>query len=177
MTASTETPEEKPVKKFTGKKALMWIVGFFLIIFAVNAIVASIAVGTWGGLETKDAYRKGLYYNDEIAAAEEQKKSGWKIFLRHSPRSLIKGSQDARLDVEIIWPESDLPPAQVIAVISRAVTNAYDQKITLTKTGNNIFTAPLSLPMAGQWNVSVLVKRPNNTIYQLKEKIFIPAAE
>lgn len=177
MTSSPKKTEEKPVKKFTGKKALMWIVGFFLVVFTVNAIMAYIALGTWGGLETNDAYRKGLYYNDEIAAAEEQKKSGWKIFLKHNPRSLEKTSESARLDVEIIWPESDLPPAQVIAIISRAVTDAYDQKIILTKTGNNIFTAPLSLPMAGQWNVSVLVKRPNGTIYQLREKFFVPAAD
>lgn len=168
----TSSPE-KPIKEFTGKKAFMWIAGFFLIIFIVNAIMATIAVGTWGGLETKDAYRKGLYYNDEIAAAESQKKSGWKMSLKHSPNSLKRD----RLDVEIIWPVADLPPANVAAHISRAVTDAYDKKIILTKTGNNIYTAPLSLPQAGQWNVTILVKRADGPIYQLREKILVTAEE
>ncbi len=159
----------KPNKEFTGKKALMWIVGFFLIIFIVNAIMATIAVGTWGGLETNDSYRKGLYYNDEIAAAEIQKSSGWKIALSHSP----SGLQNDRLDVEISWPEGDLPPAKVTAIISRAVTNAYDQQIILTKSGKNIYTAPLNLPQAGQWNINILVKRADGPIYQLREKILV----
>ncbi|PCI51677.1 MAG: hypothetical protein COB49_01075 [Alphaproteobacteria bacterium] len=167
------TPDKKPIKEFTGRKALMWIVGFFLIIFTVNAIMAYIAVGTWGGLETQDAYRKGLYYNDEIAAAEEQKKSGWKISLKHSPGVL----QPDRLDVEIIWPESDLPPAKVVALITRAVTDAFDQEIILTKTGSNIYTGPLSLPQAGQWNVNILVKTADGPIYQLREKIFVKTEE
>lgn len=160
---------QKPKKEFTGRKALMWIVGFFLIVFTVNAIMATIAIGTWGGLETRDAYRKGIHYNDEIAAAAIQEKSGWEISLKHSPVTL----QGGRLDVEIIWPQSDLPPANVTAVITRAVTNAYDQEITLTKTGSNIYTAPLNLAQAGQWNVNILVKSADGPIYQLIEKIFI----
>lgn len=171
------SPQTKPIKKFTGKKALMWIVGFFLIIFTVNGFMAYIALGTWGGLETKNAYKKGIFYNDELAAADEQKISGWKISLKHSPRSLKDDIQSARLDVEITWPTGDLPPAQVKAFISRLVTDIYDQDITLSKTGNNIYTAPLHLPMAGQWGVTVLVKRADGLIYQLKEKFFVPAAE
>jgi len=159
----------KPIKKFTGKKALIWIVGFFLIIFTANAIMATIAIGTWGGLETNDAYKKGLFYNDEIAAAKDQINSGWEISLKHRPASL----KNDRLDVEILWPESDLPPANVTALISRAVTNVHDQKITLTKVGGNIYTAPVTLPQAGQWNIAILVKRADGPIYRLTDKIFI----
>lgn len=169
----TEQPEAKPVKKFTGKHALIWIVSFFLVIFTANAIMATIAIGTWGGLETDNAYRKGIFYNNEIAAAEEQKASGWQISLSHTPTSLMGD----RLDVSVTWPKDDLPPATVSALITRAVTNAYDQEITLTRTGNNIYTAPLSLPFKGQWHVNILVKRTKDTIYQFKDKIFIEAEQ
>ena len=168
----TSTPE-KPIKEFTGKKALMWIVGFFLVIFTVNAIMATIAVGTWGGLETKDAYKKGLYYNDEIAAAEIQKNSGWDITLSHSPTRLTGD----RIDVAITWPDSDLPPEKVVALIGRAVTDIHDQRIILTKTGTHIYSAPLTLPKAGQWNITILVKQANGPVYQLKEKILTTAEE
>lgn len=171
--SATEKSKAKSVKKFTGKHALIWIVGFFLVVFAANAIMATIAIGTWGGLETDDAYRKGLYYNDEIAAAEEQKTSGWQISLSHTPVSLMGD----RLDVSITWPTDDLPPANVTALITRAVTNAYDQEITLTKAGKEVYTAPLSLAFKGQWNVNILVKLTNGTIYQIKEKIFVEAEQ
>ncbi len=160
---------EEPIKKFTGKKALMWFVGFFLIIFTVNGIMAYLAVGTWGGLETEDAYRKGIRYNDEISAASEQKQSGWIISLVHRPKTL-KGD---RIDIYISWPETDLPPAQVTAVVGRAVTNRYDQQITLTMTRDNIYTTAVEIPEPGQWNIKILVKRAEGPLYQLNEEFFI----
>lgn len=169
MTAEDSRATTKPVKKFTGKKALLWAFGFFGIIFTVNGIMATIALGTWGGLDTPDAYRKGLYYNEELAAASVQKSSGWKISLSHIPTAI----QGDRLDVKIIWPENDLPPAKVTAMITRPVTNAHDQKVFLTQTGTGVYTTPVKLPQAGQWNITVHVKRVNGDLYQLQEKIFV----
>lgn len=159
--------EKSSIKKFTGKKALCWFVGFFLVVFSVNGIMTYFALNSWGGLQTKNAYRKGIHYNDQIAAAEQQKKSGWKISLAHIPTSPDKD----RLDAEVIWPENDLPPAQVTALISR---HAHDQELTLTKTGRNIYSSPLSLPKAGQWHVTILVNLTDGPTYRLKQKIFIP---
>ncbi|MCF6216388.1 MAG: FixH family protein [Emcibacter sp.] len=163
--------------RFTGKKALMWIVGFFLVIFTVNGIMAYFALGTWGGLETENSYRKGIHYNEQITAAEKQAESGWEIYLRHSPEIITaEAGETGRLDIEVIWPENDLPPAKVTALITRAVTNIYDQEVILTKSRDNLYTAPLSLPLAGQWNVEILVKRPNGDLYKLKQKISVAAA-
>ncbi|MCF8473208.1 MAG: FixH family protein [Emcibacter sp.] len=176
MTQPEKTTPEKKItekkiteKKFTGKKVFLWFFGFFLIVFMANGIMAYIAVGTWGGLETDDAYRKGIFYNQEISASEEQKKSGWVISLSHIPDSL----DDQKINVLITWPEGDLPPKKVSAFINRSVTNAYDQEIILTKSENNIYTGSLILPEPGQWNIDVLVTRDKNTIYQHKEKIFV----
>ncbi|NOZ66559.1 MAG: FixH family protein [Alphaproteobacteria bacterium] len=159
-----------PAKEFTGKKAMMWIVGFFLVIFTVNAIMATVAVGTWGGLETDNAYRKGLFYNNEIAAAEDQHKSGWTIALSHRPTAM----ENDRIGVKITWPENDLPPVQVSVLITRAVTNAYDQEIILTNAGDNIYTAAVKFAEPGQWDVDVIVKRSEGPVYQLTDKIFVP---
>lgn len=155
------------IKKFTGKKALLWFVGFFLVVFSVNGVMAYFALNSWGGLATKNAYRKGIHYNDQIALAEQQEKSGWQIALARIPTSADKD----RLDVEVTWPENDLPPTQVTALISR---HAHDQEITLTKINDNIYSSPLNLPQAGQWHVTILVNRVSGPIYRLKQKIFIP---
>lgn len=160
---------QKKESKFTGKRAFLWFGGFFLVIFAVNGIMIYLALGTWSGLDTKNAYGKGLYYNDEIAAAKAQRRSGWEIFLTRRPDTANGG----RLNVTISWPQGDLPPAKVIARLSRPVTNRYDHDIVLTKTATNIYSAPLELPLAGQWDLAILVKRPEGPIYQLHEKIFI----
>jgi len=160
-------------KKFTGKKALIWIIGFFGVVFAVNGVMLYMALHTWGGLETDDAYRKGLFYNREITAAEDQAKSGWIISLDHQPISL----RGDILAVNITRPDGDLAPEKVTAFISRAVTNIYDQTITLDQLGANQYGTPLTLPQPGQWDVDIRVSRPNGPLYQLKEKIFIAAPE
>lgn len=165
--------EKKTAGKFTGKKAMMWFMGFFGVVFTVNGIMLYIALSTWGGVETEHAYRKGLFYNREIAAAENQAKSGWKISLDHQPISL---SGDT-LAVNIARPDGDLPPEKVTVFISRAVTNAYDKTITLDKLGENQYGTPLILPLPGQWDVDIRVYRADGTLYQLKEKIFIAAQE
>jgi len=188
MTSSdTPPPEQAPkqhqdkeIKKFTGKKALIWIVGFFLVVFTVNGIMAYLALGTWGGLETENAYRKGIHYNTEIAAAEAQAESGWKIALKNSPMIWHTApdkdiDHDNSLVVEVVWPDDNLPPVLVTALVTRAVTDIYDQEIILVKNETGLYTAPLTLPLAGQWNVTILVKRANGPIYQLKEKIFVTA--
>lgn len=176
MTTSDE--KSRDVKKFTGKKALIWIVSFFLVIFTVNGIMTYFALGTWGGLQTTDSYRKGIFYNDEIAAAEAQANSGWKIILRHSPERLsTPRGPDMRLDVEVSRPANDLPPVKVTALVTRAVTNIHDQRLILTERADGLYTAPLTLPEAGQWNVTILVRRADDTIYQLKDKIMVAAAD
>ncbi|VAX03491.1 hypothetical protein MNBD_ALPHA03-1062 [hydrothermal vent metagenome] len=172
-----ENEKSQNTRQFTGKKALMWIVGFFLVVFTVNGIMTYFALGTWGGLETENSYRKGIHYNEQITSAAKQAESGWEIYLRHSPEMITaEAGETGRLDIEVIWPENDLPPAKVSALVTRAVTNIYDQEIILTKSRGNLYTAPLSLPLAGQWNVEILVKRPNGDLYKLKQKISVAAA-
>lgn len=173
MTSPSSSLSTKPVKKFTGKKALLWLVGFFLVVFIVNGLMAYFALGTWGGLETDDAYRKGIHYNEQIAAAEAQQKSGWKIKLSHSPAAL----QGDRIDVAVTRPDEDLPPARLTAHITRAVTNVHDQEIILSKSADNIYTAPVTLPEPGQWTVTILVTRPEGPIYRHRQKIFVDAED
>jgi len=173
MTSPSAESANQPARKFTGRKALLWLVGFFLVVFTANGVMAYVALGTWGGLDTRDAYRKGIHYNDQIAAAEAQKRSGWTVRLRHRPATL----RGDRIDVAVSWPDRDLPPAAVAALISRPVTNVHDRKIILTKSAENIYTAPVELPEAGQWNVTILVSRPDGPIYQHRQKIFIAAED
>ena len=48
-----------------------WIfVGAMAVVVVVNGILAWLAVGTWTGIETEDHYRKGLAYNENLAAEQ-----------------------------------------------------------------------------------------------------------
>ncbi|MBK8176722.1 MAG: FixH family protein [Rhodospirillales bacterium] len=63
-----------------------WIfVGGLVIVIAVNAVMMTLAIGTFPGLETEDAYRKGIEYNQTIAAARAQDARGWHLDLHFTP--------------------------------------------------------------------------------------------
>ena len=54
----------KKPRELTGRHVLLWIVGFFAVIFAVNGILVRAATSTFGGLETQSSYKAGLMFED-----------------------------------------------------------------------------------------------------------------
>ena len=57
-----------------------------LVVIAVNIALVIYAVGTFPGLETDDAYRKGLAYNKTLAAARAQEARAGRVDVRYAPR-------------------------------------------------------------------------------------------
>lgn len=155
-------------KPYTGKRILAWFVGFFLVVFTANGIMTYFALKTWTGLTTEDAYVKGLNYNQEISNASSQQQSGWEIAISGKPE-LTEG----RIEVTISRPEESLPPKGVTASFVRAVQEGYDQEVSLSHNGNGLYGAPVKLPLKGQWDVLIVVKSQNNTIYKLEDWILV----
>ena len=63
--------------EITGRHVLYAILAFFLTVTAVDAFMIYKAVSTFGGIETQDAYRKGLQYNQRLEAEKVRRASGW----------------------------------------------------------------------------------------------------
>lgn len=160
---------KKSPKPYTGKRILVWIVGFFLIIFLANGIMAYFALKTWPGLETEDAYVKGLNYNQQITNAKEQEISKWQISIITKPETQTNG----RFEVSIIRPDGSLPPMTVTANFIRAVQEGYDQEIILSHMGNDLYGATVDFPLNGQWNILIVVKSQESIIYKFKDWVLV----
>lgn len=156
------------VKPYTGKRILAWFVGFFLVVFSANGIMTYFALNTWTGLETEDSYVKGLNYNRELESAREQMASGWEMDIVTKPET-----QNGRFEVQLAYPESAIAPSEVKATFIRAVVEGYDQEITLSPMGNGLYGAPIDLPLAGQWDVLVIVNSQNTLMYKMKDWILV----
>src|SRR5262249_29982834 len=63
--------------RLRGAHVLAIIVCFFATIFVVDGFMIYRAVTTFGGVETPDAYRKGVVYNASIASEARQAQLGW----------------------------------------------------------------------------------------------------
>jgi nitrogen fixation protein FixH len=58
---------------------LACLVAFFAVVAAMNAILTWLALSTFGGVETANAYQAGLAFPGEIAAVEAQDALRWQV--------------------------------------------------------------------------------------------------
>ncbi|MDP9134020.1 MAG: FixH family protein, partial [Actinomycetota bacterium] len=70
---------------------------FCLAVLVANGTLIGMAIATWPGLETADAFRKGIGYNAALTAAREQAALGWHAELAFKPA----GEQRRRGRVEL----------------------------------------------------------------------------
>jgi len=62
----------------TGRGVLLWLGGFFAIIFATNAYFVTMSVKTFRGEDEQLPYLQGINYNHMLAERTEQRALGWK---------------------------------------------------------------------------------------------------
>lgn len=154
---------------FGDSRWIPWsFVAFFLVIFAADAVMVTLAVRSWTGLSTVNAYEKGLAFNEALLANRAQAELGWQGELSFAP----KGRASGLLTLELH--EQDGRPVQgdVIAHIRRPTSEGHDLTLPLVAHGSGLYTADLDLPLLGQWDVRVVASRGDD-VFRLKERMFV----
>jgi len=131
-------------RQFTGWHFTAIIVAFFGVVIAVNIIMATLAVRTFGGVVVENSYVASQEYNGWLAKARRQERLGWHVRAtldesRHVAVSLAP--KDAELSGFARHPlgrEADIP------------------LIFTTKGGGSV--SDRALP-AGRWQVHLHVRR------------------
>lgn len=156
-------------RALSGRHVLFVFIGFFAIVFAANGLMIYQAVSTFGGLDTDDAYRKGLAYNERIAAAAAQTELGWRDRLDYvsDARHLRVSFTDAT--------GAAVGGLTVTVEMQRPATNRYDQKLFLTQTGPDTYEADVSELESGWWTVNVHAHRggQDTALYESRRRVWI----
>lgn len=141
--------------QLNGRHVLGGMVGFFTIILLVNGVFLYSALSTHTGVVASEPYRKGLAYNDRIAADERQGEQGWSEQIALTP--------DGRLDVRLF--DKDKAPIRGLVVnarVGRPVTAGFDIATTLKEIEAGDYAADLGKLSDGSWIVSIEVLRPDD---------------
>ena len=69
----------RKTRELTGKHVLFCLLGFFGVVFAVNAALVKAATSTFGGVETSSSYKAGLMFEQDVARAEQQDELHWRV--------------------------------------------------------------------------------------------------
>ncbi|MEO5336940.1 MAG: FixH family protein [Magnetospirillum sp. WYHS-4] len=148
-----------------------WIfVGGMAVVVAVNIFMMTMAVKTFPGLETQDAYQKGLAHNQTLAKARAQAERGWTAEVVFSPDAQRKG------DLTAILRDRDGRPLdgfQVEATFVRPTVGGHDFKIDLAGKGGGAYAAPVTVSLSGQWILNLAARRGEET-FEDSRKIKVP---
>jgi len=144
-------------------------VGGFAVVLVVNATMVWFAATTFPGLATEDAYRKGVAYNDALAAAHRQEALGWQVDLAFEAGP--PGS------VAATYRDRDGRPVDGLGVTARLIRpmgRGLDRDLPLAALGPGLYGAPVVLAARGQWDVELLARGPDGAVHQMRRRFVVP---
>jgi nitrogen fixation protein FixH len=157
-------------RRFGGGRWIPWtFVAFFLVVFAVNGVMVTVAFTTWTGVTIQNPYERGRAYNDVLAAVRAQEALGWRADLRfeggnptHGRLGLTLADRDGR----------PLPGAVVRARFVRPSHQGFDFELPLLEREAGRYGAAFELPLPGLWEVRVHAVRAGQS-YRLTDRIVV----
>lgn len=167
MNTTIQSPRRK--RELTGKTVLICFVGFFGIVATVNAIMIRAAVTTFAGTETASAYKAGLGYKNEEAAAAAQAKLDWHV----DGRFLHVASGETILTVDV-KDKSQLPVygIAVAARLAHPLNARLDRALELARMADGSFRGAAEAA-AGQWTLTIDVTRDGERLYRTKSRVVL----
>lgn len=157
--------------QITGKHVLIGMLSFFGIIIAVNIVMMRLALSTHTGVVAENTYRKGVKYNEEIAAAERMAMLGWR-----DQMALAPGGD--KLSIQIRDKDGNAVKGLAIkATIGRPANEKYDLSLTLNETAAGTYEAQMPPRDAGTYVASIEVSDParaqDGVVYRAKERLWL----
>lgn len=153
----------------TGRHVLFGLIAFFGVIFAVNGWFLYSALKTNTGVVANEPYRKGLAYNERIAADERQKALGWQ------DEAVL--ASDGRVSVVMKGAEGQPISGLILeATLGRPSTTAGEQKLKLAEMSPGTYAAASKAVDSGTWLFALEARRADNAeepIYRARRRLWL----
>lgn len=152
----------------TGKHVLFAMVAFFATVIGVNVVMMRLALSTHTGIVAENSFRKGVKYNEEIAASEKQAELGWRDDIRLA-------STGDKLSIDIRDKDGKAVRGLTIkATLGRPATEREDLAVTLSETSDGIYEAAVPARAAGTYVASIEAARADDgVVYRAKERLWL----
>ncbi len=136
-------------RKFTGWHMTAIIVAFFGVVIAVNILMATLAVTTFGGTVVDNSYVASQSYNKWLAEARRQRAEGW--------QAEVVRMADGHVRVTV--KEAAIVPANghLVGIAARPVGKEPDRPLSFHRDGNGGFISAQALP-GGRWLIHLTIE-------------------
>ncbi len=152
-----------------GKHVLIAFLGFFGVIFAVNGVFLYSAISTYTGVVAQEPYRKGLQYNDRIAAGARQAELGWTETIEVNSDAVI-----LRLTDRAGKPVSGL---RIEGVLGRPSTNPHDIALSFSEIDTGRYAVDVGAIEPGSWMVNIEAAWPRSEsrepVYRARKRLWL----
>ena len=154
----------------TGRHVLLGLIAFFAIIFAVNGVFLYQALSTHTGVVSNEPYRKGLAYNERIAADQEQQTLGWHV-------DLTVPEKAGELRLALADPNGRPVPGLVInGRIGRPSTGDLDQTLALEEKTPGTCGTNIAALHEGTWVIdlqaSEMKSAGETVVWRLRKRLW-----
>ncbi|WP_068088301.1 FixH family protein [Polycladidibacter stylochi] len=170
---SVQTGDTKSVRPFTGKKALLWFLGFFAVIFAVNFTMVYMAIGSFPGLEVASSYKVSQRYNEEIAQARAQEELGWQVDVS------ANRTNDSVLHIKVNALDkygTKLNGETVDVKLNRLSDKSHDKHLVLAETSPGIYEGVIPEVANGLWYLHLSFQNSNDeVVFRSRNKLLFKA--
>jgi nitrogen fixation protein FixH len=162
----------RTIRRWLGER---WVplafAAFCIAVLGANGTMIAIALTTWPGVETADAFRKGIAYNAALVAAREQAAMGWRAELSFEPAGGRRGRVELRLTDAAGRP---VERAEVRADLVRPSHEGYDFTASFERgaTGG-AYALEAEFPLPGVWDVRLRAEGRQG-LYQATRRILVP---
>jgi nitrogen fixation protein FixH len=154
-----------------GRHVMAILVAFFGLVFAANIVLVRQAISTFAGTETDTAYRDGLIYNRELAAARRQDALGWGV----TAHALRNGDGQASVEVEA-KDASGMPLTGLAgrATLAHPADKRQDRHGELLPLAPGKFLADFGDTPAGQWELVLEFSKGDERVFMSRNRIALP---
>lgn len=136
----------------TGRHVLFGMIAFFGVVFAVNGVFLYTSLSTYTGVVSNEPYRKGLAYNERIAAEKAQQELGWATDVT------LAGTGD---ELDIVINDHNGNPVGGLVIegrLGRPSTDAMDVELSVKESAPGRYRASFATLAPGAWQVDLIAK-------------------
>jgi nitrogen fixation protein FixH len=135
-------------RPFTGWHITAILIGFFVIVMAVNFTMARLALSSFGGKVVENSYVASQHYNELLARAEAQDRLGWQ------PSVWLDRTRHVR--VTLTHEQARLPIESAQAMIHHPLGQLPSQVLMMVGDGQGGMISTKALP-PGRWRIELAV--------------------
>lgn len=155
--------------RVTGRFVLACLVGFLIVVAAVNAAMLRLALKTFPGVDAENAYKAGLAFNSQIAAAEEQARRNWRVDV-----GVNQHGTAVQLDIKVQPGEGTLSGAlELTGKLAHPVIRSRDVVLEARALTPGRFVIPLDVE-PGRWKLEFAISEHGTVMFRSANRLFIP---